>query len=67
MSIMIENKQRKNLQFSMSNVYISYMYSLHYKTFEFSKYIAFAIHFDVLSRYIVNTICLEMSKPHNLK
>jgi len=65
MSIMLENK--KNLQFGISNFFISYMYSLHYKTFEFSKYIAFAVHLDVLSRYIVKTIYLKMSKPHNLK
>ena len=64
---MLQNKQRKNLQFGISNFFISYMYSLHYKTFEFFKYIAFGIHLDVLSRYVVKTIYLEMSKPHNLK
>ena len=67
MSIILENKQRKNLQFSISNFFISYMYSLHDKTFEFSKYIAFPMHLDVLSRYIVKIIYLEISKPHNLK
>jgi hypothetical protein len=30
--------------------------------FEFSKYIAFVIHIDVLSRYIVKTIYLEKPK-----
>jgi hypothetical protein len=52
MFFMLENKQREKHMFNISNSLLVRCIC----TFSVFKYIAFAIHLNVLSRYIVKTI-----------
>jgi hypothetical protein len=52
MYIMLENKQRKNVWFDICNFLLvrCTFFIPNYKMFEFSQYIVFTIHLDVMSR-----------------